>query len=106
MTSPEQAEQRNSKSDVDMGGLGKAFRFTRDDLEANRAVYMSRAQQFQVYGITRQLFGWIVHSGLVSRLFRAPRPIERITSRVQKFHDTPMVVRSTGGPSDVKSEYH
>ena len=100
MMPPEKVEKHNSKADKDMGNLGKAFRFTHDDLEANRAGYMSRAQQFRLYGITRQLFGWLVHSGLVSRLFRAPPRVQELTGKVRKIHNSRTVVKIAGGSGE------
>ncbi|MEL6405507.1 MAG: hypothetical protein AAFR81_14150 [Chloroflexota bacterium] len=100
------AEKRKSKSDVDMGGLGKAFHFTRDDLAANRAGYMSRAQQFQIYGITRQLFGWLVNNTFATTVFGKPRSIEAFTGTVRKIQSSRTVVMWRGGSHGGGNNYN
>ena len=77
------------------GQLGKIFMFSRDDLAANRAGYMTRFQIFGFNFIERKLFGWMLN--LPPIRWVKPRKVIKATGKIKSKQYSTRVVNSSGG---------
>lgn len=92
-----------------LGQLGRIFQFSRDDLAANRAGYMTPTQQFGFKFWERKVFGWIL--SLPPLKWLKPRKILKITGKAKKQFSSRIVITgggggSSGGGQDVLEKRH
>ncbi len=78
-----------------VGQLGKIFKFTRDDLAANRAGFMTLPQQFSLNFTDRRLFGWLF--GVLPAQWIKPRPVSKITGTIKKHFTSRVIYTGSGG---------
>ena len=85
---------KNDANSDPFGQLGKIFNFSRDDLAANRAGYMTLPQMFGFKFTDRRLFGWIFR--IPPMQWVKPRPVSKITGKAQKYFSSRIVMTGSG----------
>lgn len=89
-----------------LGDLGRIFQFSRDDLAANRAGYLTLYQQFGLNFWERRAFGWMLSSPIFKWV--RPRHVIKITGKAQKQFSSRIVITGGeyGGGQDVLEKRH
>lgn len=91
-------EKRKHSPATPYGNLGRVFQFTRDDLAANRAGYLTQAQQLQFAFWERRVFGRLMRVPPLSWLVRThQRRAEKITGSARKHHHSRVIFTGSGG---------
>lgn len=89
------SEKRKQANNQAVGQLGKIFKFSRDDLAANRAGFMTVFQQFGFNFTDRRLFGWLLR--IVAVKWLKPRPVIQLIGKIKKHFQSRIVYTGSGG---------
>ena len=90
-------QKNKHQSNEPYGLLGKAFYYTRDDLNANRAGYMTRAQQIGFNFMERKLFSSLLTVPPLKWLLgKKRRQVFKITGKVKKYYNVRFVSSGAG----------
>lgn len=89
------SEKGKNRHHEPVGQLGKIFKFSRDDLAANRAGFMTLPQQFGFNFTDRRLFGWLFR--IPPMQWVKPRPIIKISGTIKKQFTSRIVYTGSGG---------
>lgn len=79
------------------GLSGKAFQFTRDDLAANRAGFMTLAQQFGFNFTERKLYGWFLRLPFIRRMNKTRRKAYPVRGKIRKHYHSKIIFTGSGG---------
>ena len=96
------SERNNQQKHKPYGQLGKIFQFTRGDLAANRAGYMTRFQVFGFNFLERKLFGWILNVPPFSWI--KPRKVVKATGKIKSKSHTIRNVRGYDEAAQISLE--
>ncbi|MGJ3240652.1 MAG: hypothetical protein ACFE0Q_18230 [Anaerolineae bacterium] len=92
------SDKRKEQDQGAHGQLGQAFRFSRDDLAANRAGYMTLEQQWGFAFWERVLYGWALRLPPLKWLVpRAPRKAIKLSGRIKKHYHSKIIYTGSGG---------
>ena len=92
------SEKRKHSTQTPYGNLGRAFKFTRDDLAANRAGYLTQAQQLKFAFWERRVFGWMVRVPPFAWIMRQKqRPVHKLIGKARKHHHHRVIFTGSGG---------
>lgn len=89
------SEKRKQGDNQAVGQLGKIFKFSRDDLSANRAGFMTLAQQLGLNFTDRRLFGWLLR--ITPAQWVKPRMVTVIKGEIKKHFHSRVVYSGSGG---------
>lgn len=89
------SEKRKKRDNQALGQLGKIFRFSRDDLAANRAGFMTLPQQFGFNFTDRRLFGWLFRIPPIQ--WMKPRVVVQVKGEIKKHFHSRVVYSGSGG---------
>lgn len=89
------SEKRKQANNQAVGQLGKIFKFSRDDLAANQAGFMTVFQQFGFNFTDRRLFGWLLR--IVAVKWLKPRPVIQLIGKIKKHFQSRIVYTGSGG---------
>lgn len=89
------SEKRKQANNQAVGQLGEIFKFSRDDLAANRAGFMTVFQQFGFNFTDRRLFGWLLR--IVAVKWLKPRPVIQLIGKIKKHFQSRIVYTGSGG---------
>ncbi|MEL6309640.1 MAG: hypothetical protein AAFN11_19925 [Chloroflexota bacterium] len=92
------SEKSKHRPQAPYGNLGRAFKFTQDDLSANRAGYLTQAQQLEFAFWERRVFGWMVHVPPFAWIMRQKqRPAHKLVGKARKHHHHRVISTGSGG---------
>ena len=87
------SKETSGDSHAPYGQLGRAFQFTRDDLEANRKGHLSLSQHFRFNFLERRLYGWLLP--LFKRV--KPRKVIKATGKIKSKNYSFRLLNASGG---------
>ncbi|MGB7339118.1 MAG: hypothetical protein WBC91_09525 [Phototrophicaceae bacterium] len=91
------SEKRKNQSHTPHGQLGQAFYFTRDDLAANRAGYMTLSQQFGFKFWERKAYRWLFDIPPFKWILGKRRNSVKIIGTIKKHYHSKVIFTGSGG---------
>jgi len=91
------SKEKSSNSYEPYGLSGKAFQFTRDDLAANRAGFMTLSQQFGFKFWERKVYGWLLRLPVINQLHKTRRKAYKVTGKIRKHYHSKIIFTGSGG---------